>query len=542
LGGRASEEPFVIRLHRLAAGPVLVSLLLPLSIDAQAPAPRAAADPVATLDAYTAKAVRDWRVPGLAISVVKDGRVVFAKGYGVRELGRPAPVDSQTLFAIGSTTKAMTAAALAMLVDDGKVRWDDPVTRYLPWFQTGDPYVTRELTVRDLLTHRGGLGNADYLWYESEIPVAEVRRRVRFLRPAYSLRSGFVYQNIMYAVAGDVVEAASGMPWEEFVRRRILAPLAMTRTVATLRETQTRDNVAAPHDRIDSAIRTISNASVDPVAPAGSIWSSVADMAKWMRFILDTARAADGRQLLKPATWAELLKPQTIVTPQGFYPTARLTRPHWTTYALGWFQHDYNGRAVSFHTGSIDGMVAIIGLIPDERLGVYVLANLDHAEVRHALMYTVFDLWNADPPEAGRRERGYPPQAGGSGRDWSAELLKLYGGLQAQADSARARQEARRVAGTRPTLPLERYAGTYADSLYGAVTVTHERGQLVLRRGARSGALEHWHYDTFRARWANAWQGTSMATFIIGPRGTPDRLEIAGTTLRRMEGNASDAR
>jgi CubicO group peptidase (beta-lactamase class C family) len=522
----STENPFVAQLHRLATGLVLVSLLLPATTRAQAPASRATADPVATLDAYAAKAVRDWQVPGLAISVVKDGRVLFAKGYGARELGRPAPADTQTLFAIGSTTKAMTAAALGMLVDEGKVRWDDPVMRYLPWFQTGDPYVTRELTVRDLLTHRGGLGNADYLWYESEVPAADVRRRVRFLRPAYSLRSSFIYQNIMYAVAGDVVEAASGMTWEEFVRQRIFGPLAMTRTAATLRETQARDNVAAPHDRIDGVIRPIRNASVDPVAPAGSIWSSVADMAKWMRFMLDTARTPDGRQLLKPATWAELLKPQTIVTSQGFYPTARLTRPHWTTYALGWFQHDYNGRAVSFHTGSIDGMVAIIGLIPDERLGVYVLANLDHAEVRHALMYTVFDLWGS----------------GTTGRDWSAELLKLYGGLQAQADSARARQEAQRVAGTRPTLPLERYAGTYADSLYGPVTVSYERGQLMLRRGARSGVLEHWHYDTFRARWANAWQGMSMATFVIGSRGVADRLEIAGTTLRRTEGGTSEAR
>ena len=404
-----------MRHRRSTADLLLISLLLPLTSNAQAPAPRATADPVATLDAFAARAARDWQVPGLALSVVKDGRVVFAKGYGVRELGRPAPADTQTLFAIGSTTKAMTAAALAMLVDEGKVRWDDPVTRYLPWFQTGDPYVTRELTVRDLLTHRGGLGNADYLWYGSEIPAAEVRRRVRFIRPAYSLRSGFIYQNIMYAVAGDVVEAASGMPWDEFVRRRIFGPLGMTRTVATLRETQTRDNVAAPHDRVDGTIRTIRNASVDPVAPAGSIWSSVADMAKWMRFVLDTARTADGRQLLKPVTWTELLKPQTIVTPQGFYPTARLTRPHWMTYALGWFQQDYNGRAVSFHTGSIDGMVAIIGLIPDERLGVYVLANLDHAEVRHALMYMVFDLWAPDGAGSGKRE---------AGRDWSAELLK----------------------------------------------------------------------------------------------------------------------
>lgn len=284
---------------------------------AAAQSPNGHTDPAATLDAYTAKAVRDWQIPALAISVVKDGRVVFSKGYGVRELGKPGAADAQTLFAIGSTTKAMTAAAIGMLVDEGKVRWDDPVTRYLPGFQTGDPYVTREMTVRDLLTHRGGLGNTDYLWYESDIPSAEVRRRVRFLRPAYSMRSSFIYQNVMYALAGDVVAAASGMPWEEFVRRRIFTPLAMSRTVATLGETQSRDNVASPHDRVDGAIRPIRNASVDPVAPAGSVWSSVDDMAKWMRFILDTARTADGRALLKSATWSELLKPQTIVTAQG---------------------------------------------------------------------------------------------------------------------------------------------------------------------------------------------------------------------------------
>ncbi len=509
--------------------PIITLLLISLPAIArpQATATNGGADPVATLDAYTAKAVRDWQVPGLAISVVKDGRVAFAKGYGVRDLGKPGAADAQTLFAIGSTTKAMTAAALAMLVDEGKVRWDDPVTRYLPAFQTGDPYVTREMTVRDLLTHRGGLGNADYLWYESNLPVAEVRRRVRFLRPTYSLRSSFIYQNVMYALAGDVVAAASGMSWEEFVRRRIFEPLAMSRTVPTLREAVARDNVASPHDVVDGVIRPIRNASVDPVAPAGSVWSSVDDMAKWMRFMLDTARTMDGRQLIKPPTWSELLKPQTIVTTQGFYPTARLTRPHWTTYALGWFQQDYNGRAVSFHTGSIDGMVAIIGLIPDERLGVYVLANLDHAEVRHALMYAVFDLWR--PADGGRRTDREQAT-----RDWSAEMLKLFGGLQAQADSARVRQEAQRVTGTRPTLALERYAGTYEDSLYGSATVSVENGRLSLRRGARQAALEHWHYDTFRARWTNAWQGTSMATFVIGARGTPDRLEMGGATFRRQ--------
>jgi CubicO group peptidase (beta-lactamase class C family) len=259
-----------MRFHRPAAAIVLTCALRSGAMAAQAPAPRGIADPAATLDAYAAKAVRDWQVPGLAISVVKDGRVVFAKGYGVRELGRPAPADTQTLFAIGSTTKAMTAAALGMLVDEGKVRWDDPVTRYVPRFQTGDPYVTREMTVRDLLTHRGGVGNADYLWYESDIPSDEVRRRLRFLRPAYSFRAGFIYQNVMYAVAGDVVEAASGMPWEQFVRRRIFEPLGMTRTVATLREKRA---TTWPHRTTGSTARSVrseTRASIQSRPPARS--------------------------------------------------------------------------------------------------------------------------------------------------------------------------------------------------------------------------------------------------------------------------------
>ena len=379
--------------------------------------PSASADPARQLDAYTTQAVKDWGAVGLAVSVVKDGKVVFEKGYGVRELGKPDAADTNTLFAIGSTTKAMTAASIGMLVDEGKVRWDDPVTNYLPGFQLKDPWVTRQITVRDLLTHRAGLPNADYLWYGADNSTTEILRRMRYVEPAYSIRSSFIYQNVMYAAAGQVIAAVSGMPWEEFVRTRIFTPLHMDRTVPLLSRAAAVPNVASPHDRIDDTMRVIRNASVDPVASAGSVWSSVADMAKWMRFILDSGRV-DGRRLLKPETFAELLKPQTMVTPSQFYPTARLTHPHWTTYALGWFQQDYNGRAVSFHTGSIDGMVAIIGLIPDERLGVYVLANADHVELRHALMLKVFDLWGPSPSK---------------GRDWSTELRTLYGNARTQA-------------------------------------------------------------------------------------------------------------
>src|SRR5204863_3462637 len=227
---------------------------------------RSPSDPIRDLDAYTSKAVADWKVPGLAIAVVKDGRIVFAKAYGVRELGKPAPVDTQTLFAIGSTTKAMTAASIGMLVDEGKLRWDDRVTRILPSFQLADPYTTRELTVRDLLTHRAGLGNADVLWYRTDNSPEEDVRRVRFAEPAYSLRSSFIYQNIMYAVAGQIVAAASGMPWEQFVRTRIFSPVGMPNTVPLLDSARRRTDVATPHYRVGDTVRVIGTARVGAVA------------------------------------------------------------------------------------------------------------------------------------------------------------------------------------------------------------------------------------------------------------------------------------
>ena len=490
-----------------------------LALSASTSAQRPAADPARQLDAYTAQGVKDWGAVGLAIAVVKDGRVVFEKGYGVRELGKPDLVDTTTLFAIGSTTKAMTAAAMGMLVDEGKVRWDDPVINYLPGFQLKDPWVTREITVRDLLTHRAGLPNADYLWYGTTNSTAEILRRMRYVDLAYSPRSDFIYQNVMYAAAGQVIAAASGMPWDEFVRTRIFVPLHMAGTVPLLSRASTQPNVASPHDRIDDTMRVIRNASVDGVASAGSVWSSVSDMSKWMRFILDSGRV-DGKRLLKPETFAELLKPQTTVPPGQFYPSARLTRPHWVTYGLGWFQQDYEGRAVDFHTGSIDGMVAIIGLIPDERLGVYVLANADHVELRHALMLKVFDLWGPTPSK---------------GRDWSTELRTLYKNATAQVVAAGKAAEAKRVTGTKPALPLARYAGTYSDSLYGDVTIQVAGDGLRFTSGTQEGTLAHWQYETFRLKWDNRWQGTALVTFVIGNDGAPSRIEIGRRSFERAD-------
>jgi CubicO group peptidase (beta-lactamase class C family) len=475
-------------------------------------------DTLPGLDAYTAQAVKDWKVPGLALAVIKDGKVVLSKGYGVRRLGHSEPVDEHTLFAIGSTTKAMTAALVGMLVDEQKLTWDDPVIKYLPAFQLKDPLATRELTVRDLLTHRAGLGNADFLWYGQDTSTAEILDRVRLLDPAYSMRSRFIYQNVMYAAAGQLIEAVSGQKWAEMIRTRIFEPLGMRDTVATLEQVPAGANVASPHYEIEGALKVVENAPVDSVAPAGAVWSSVHDMAKWLRFLLDGGVVGE-RRLLSERTVAELFTPQAIV-PDTMYPTTRLVKPHWMTYGLGWFQQDYQGRAVDFHTGSIDGMVAIAGLIRDEKIGVYVLGNLDHAEVRHAIMYSVFD-----------RATGRP------GRDWSADLQKLYADNQRRAVEGEKRIESQRVAGTSPAAPLAAFAGTYSDPLRGTIEVTADGDRLKIRYGPGfTGPLEHWHYNTFRAKWIADWRGTSLVTFTLAPAtGRPEALEMGGGRFVRRK-------
>ena len=255
----------------------------------------------------------------------------------------------------------------------------------------------------------------------------------------------------------------------------------MRDSIATAATLKAHANVAAPHDIVGGQVRVIENMSVDPVASAGAVWSSVSDMAKWMQFLLDGGRigGSGGKRLIGEATFAELFKPQTIA-PFDMYPTTSVVKPHWMTYGLGWFQQDYRGRAVDFHTGSIDGMTAIHGLMRDDRLGVYVLANLDHAELRHALMYTVFDRYSGAPE-----------------RDWSGELLKLYTGIRRQADETREKEEAKRVRGTTPSLPLAQYAGTYSDPLRGDVEVTPDRRRPAtslwarFRRSTRALALQH---------------------------------------------------
>lgn len=478
---------------------------------------------VKEFDAYAHVALKQWEVPGAGVAVVKDGKVIYLKAFGTRDLNTGAPANTETLFSIGSTTKAMTAVCLGMLVDEGKLGWDDPVMKYVPEFQLYDPYVTRELKVRDLLLHNSGVGNTDYLWGSMNIPGDEILRRMRMVKPTYSFRGGFIYQNIFYIAAGAVIKQVSGQTWHDFIQARIFKPLGMTRTATKLKNIKD-DNYTKPHYRVNGKIQVIDYTNDDEVGPAGSIWSSIADMSKWTLCMLDSSKYPStgsgqvaGGRLLKASTWAEMFKPHTIVTASQFYPTQRLTRPNWMTYGLGWFQHDYKGHKINFHTGSLAGLIALHAQLPDASLGYFFLGNFDHAEVRHALMYKTFDLFSL-----------------GGSRDWSTDFKALYKEQDNRQEAEIARLEGLRVKDTRPSLNLADYAGTYSDPLYGTVEVMVTGTRLHINmNNVENATLDHWNFDTFYGPWEKAWYGKVVAQFFINPFGKAERVSIDGAEFKK---------
>jgi CubicO group peptidase (beta-lactamase class C family) len=463
----------------------------------------------AAFDRYVAKAAAEWRIPALAIAVVKDDSVVFAKGYGVLQKGASQPANEHTRFAIGSTTKAMTSASIAMLADEGKLKLDDPVTKYIPELQLSDPWVTRELTIRDLLTHRSGLPAVDLFWASGwKYSQADIIRRLRYIEPTASFRSEWQYHNVLYGLNGVIIERVSGMPWEQFVKKRLFEPLGMTETLALVSMIAGQPNVAVPHALSGDSVAVVPVRSTDAVASAGSVWSSVSDMAKWMRFVIDSGRVGNTR-LIQQKTFAELVTPQ-IQAPMEEYPALQLAKPDYFSYGLGWFIQDYRGQQVWMHTGSINGLSAIIGIEPNKRLGVYVLENLDHAEIRHGLMYTVFDLFENGPR-----------------RDWSVDLKPIF---------ARPRPNAAQTARATspPSLPLERYAGTYVDSAYGTVNVTFQNG--VLQAGVVTDPafpLEPVTFDAFRTKPSEGVRPTVL-TFVPDGSGNVSGVRVSNILFARV--------
>ena len=464
-------------------------------------------------DKYVEKAAREWQAVGLAIAVVQGDSLMFAKGYGDVEIGKSARVNEHTRFAIGSTTKAMTSAALAMLADEGKLRWDDKVIDYIPELRLYDAYATRELTIRDVLSHRSGLPGTDLLWSidENTPSFAEMMRRLRYVQPISSFRSAWEYQNVVYSIGGVIIERVSGMPWDVFIRTRIFAPLGMNESEALVSQIKGQPNVAVPHAMIRDTVRAIPIKTTDGVAPAGSVWSSVSDLSKWMRFVLDSGRVGT-RRLISTANFRELVAPQ-IRAAMPTYPALELSTPHFFSYALGWFVQDYQGKAVWMHTGSIDGMSAIIGLLPQDRVGVFVLGNLDHIELRHALMYQVFDMYGA-----------------GRTRDWSADLKALL----TSKSASRAPTVAVRTMATTATVALEKYVGIYGDSAFGSITVSANNGALSARYDQLDlGALDYWKFDTFRSRAKTPDTEPVPLTFALDGSGGVSAVRAFGVTFLR---------
>lgn len=467
-------------------------------------------------DAYAEKSRAAWQMPGMAVAVVKDGKIIFKKGYGVRQLGTNNMVDTQTIFGCGSTTKAMTAVCMALLVDEGKVSWDDAVIKHLPEFQLYDPAVTRELKIRDLFIHNSGVGNADFLWGVMDVSSEEILRKMQQVKPSYSLRSSFIYQNIFYLAAGKVIEKISGQKWEDFIQARIFQPLGMKRTFSTLKSIQDA-NQSKPHYFVNGSIKVIEPTSADRVGPAGSVYSCIDDISKWVVCMLDSSKYEGGR-LLKSSTWTELFRPQVIIPASEFYPTMKLTKPNWTTYGLGWFQHDYKGKKINYHTGSLAGEIAINGQLPDAKLGIYVFGNYDHAEVRHALVYKAFDVF-----------------ALGGNRDWNTEFLALYNGIKEKSEKAEKDFEAKRVANTNPSKPLADYAGKYSDPLYGEIEITlADKKLLVNVNNFVKATLSHWHYDTFRGEYEKDWYGKAIASFSLDATGKVEKMNFEGMEFKKV--------
>lgn len=487
----------------------LVAPAMPALAQTAAEAPATAAA-LQGLDDYIEKARAAWEVPGVSVVIVKDDRIVYAKGFGVRELGKPGKVDADTIFAIGSTTKAFTAAALGMLVDEKKIKWDGPVREYMPDFELYDPYVTRNVTVRDLITHRTGVAPSNMVWYGSGYDRKEVIRRMRFQPGSIGLRTNFQYQNEMFITAGEIVPAVTGIGFDRFVASRILIPLGMRRTNASVADLKGLANVATPHVKPDDRMVPIPYRDIDNVGGAGSMNSSARDMAQWVRMQLGGG-SFEGKQLIAPATLAEMHTGQIVI--RGA-PTDTFK---FTEYGMGWGVQEYRGHKIIGHTGGIDGMLSLVGMIPDQKLGLIVLTNGMPSALTAAIQLRVYDAFLGVPV---------------------TDHVAALKAKEAAAKAAQAKAAPPRPAVIAPpTLPLERYAGTYSSDLLGDVKVTLAEGNLVLTRPNAVAVLEHDRNDLFKARWESAGAlaiaGKIPVGFTFGSLGEVEGLTFGGEKLVR---------
>ena len=464
------------------------------------------------IDTYANTVMATWHGPGMAIAIVKDDKAVLTKGYGVRELGKPDKVDENTLFAIASNTKAFTTASLAILVDEGKLNWNDKVSKYLPDFQMYDPWVTNELTIRDIVSHRVGLDtfSGDLLWYDTTYSTDEMLRRVRYLKPVSSFRSRYGYQNLMFIAAGRVLEKVSGMKWADFVRARILTPLGMNRSTTSVRDM--KDNFAMPHNESGGKLRALPPGYLDDAIGAVRLNSSVADLSKWIRLQLGRGKF-EGKQIFSEGQSWQMWQPN-IMQPISEAASKNNPTRHFNGYGMGWGMYDYYGRKVINHSGGLDGMLSYTVLIPEENVGFVILTN-NESPTFQIMMNKIRDVFVNAPK-----------------RDWNEEAKSVMAAGKTASDEEIKKVDAARVPNTKPTLATAGYAGTYTSQMYGDVIVAEENGKLVMRLGPAPNFvadLTHWHYDTFQIHWrpsVNYNFPRGFVTFTIDKNGKTDQLKI----------------
>lgn len=454
---------------------------------------------VATVDAIVRDALKAWHVPGAAVAIVKGEKVLYLKGFGVKELGGTEPVTPDTLFPLASCTKAFTTMAMAMLVDEGKMSWDDPVRKHVPYFHLADPLADANVTLRDLVTHRTGLSGHDLLWYCSPWSRDEIIRRIGHAPLKHSFRSTFQYQSIMFTVAGAAVESASGSKWEDFIQKRIFDPLGMKGANCTTTAVEMAPDRASPHRKNSRGkVEVIPWYPLPHPDPAGSINASARDLSRWVQFQLGDG-TFHGKRLVSAKNLAETHSPQMIIRLEG---AARAMNPdtHLMNYGMGWVLQDYRGQFLVSHAGKIDGFRAHLTLVPDAKLGIVLLNNLDNSQMNLAVSNQLVDLLLGLPP-----------------KDWNQFYLEQVrqGELAAQA-KLRAR-EAKRRPGAKPSHELAAYTGTYEDPTYGTATVTLEDGNLVWKWSTFTSRLEHLRDDTFVV--ANDRIGRPEVQFLAGRDG-----------------------
>ena len=483
----------------------------------------ALADPPADIGESVEALRQEIGAVGVAIAIVEDGETTLARGWGARKLGEPAPVDAETLFQTGSTGKAFTAAALAVLVDHGKLKWDDKIIDHMPYFRMYDPWVTREMTVRDLLTHRSGLalGAGDLLFVpNSDRSRKEIAQALQHIKPATSFRSAYAYDNILYITAGQLVEEVSGLTWEQFMRRHVFQPLGMNNSTVTESEMMERPNRAEPHARIDGPVRGLGTqvklgveANLAPAAaPAGGLAISANDMTRWLQAQLNGGKIpGSDKTVFSASNRDEMWAPVTITPTDNFPAEFSAVAPNLQTYALGWTVQDYRGAKLIWHRGAVFGSLAAVALLPEKNVGIYVAINSEEGELIRGLVYELLDHY-LDKPRANWPER--------------FRTLRLSRAQEAAKFlSAPAAQPAK--AG--PSLPLARYAGDYVDPWYGKISIREAGGRLTIdfpRSKGMNGTLDHWQYDTFKTSFVDKQIEPAFVTFGIGAEGQVERITM----------------